>query len=72
MTVGAACSNSVACILLTGDDFPAAVLQELQTWKMHLVVRKVANAKSTRGLLEYLDADFGREYHRPSLQVDHC
>lgn len=61
MAIGAHDSKSVACIILAGDEFPAAVLEQFGTWDMSLVVRNVHNASSTRGLLKYLDADFGRK-----------
>ena len=67
LVAGALNSKSVACIILTGDDFPRAVLEQLETWDLTLVTRNLPNAKSTRGLLEYLDASFGRDYaHRSS------
>lgn len=66
MATGAHNSKSVACIILAGDDFPAAVLKQFGTWNMSLVARNVPNAKSTRGLLEYLDDNFGRKYYLSS------
>lgn len=60
LATGADDSKSVACIILTGNDFPRAVLEEFKKWNLTLVARNVPDAKSTRGLLEYLDAEFGR------------
>lgn len=64
MFAGAARSKSVACIILTGFDFPPHVLENLRGWNLSLVVQLSPNAASTRGRLEYLDANFGRKYSK--------
>lgn len=61
MFAGAARSESVAWIVLTGVDFPTDVLENFKGWNLSLVVHPVPNAASTRGRLVYLDADFGRK-----------
>lgn len=64
MFAGAARSESVACIILTGYDFPLDILESLRGWNCSLVVQPAPNAASTRGRLKYLDANFGRKYPR--------
>jgi hypothetical protein len=61
MFAGAARSKSVACIILAGVDFPVDILENFKAWNLSLVVQSVPNAVSTRGRLEYLDANFGRK-----------
>lgn len=60
MVAGPADSKRVGMLILAGDDFPSTVLKEFEKWDVNLHVQEVAGAKSTRGLLEYLDEDFGR------------
>lgn len=47
-------------LILAGDVFPSAVRAGFEKWDVDLHVQEVAGAKSTRGLLEYLDEEFGR------------
>lgn len=60
ITTSAAQSKAVACIILAGDDFPASVLSQLLDWDIELEVRRLPGKKSTRGLLQYEDLQFGR------------
>lgn len=59
MVAAAADSKSVGMLIRAGDDFPSAVREAFESWDVDLHVQEVAGAKSTRGLLEYLDKGFG-------------
>lgn len=72
MTGGAESSHFVGCVVLAGDDFPGNVLANFQSWGLDLVVHKRHGAKSTRGLLEYLDSKFGRRSFLFRLSIAHC
>lgn len=52
----------MACVILAGDDFPDGILRTFEAWNMRLEVRRVPGRDSTRGLLEYEDDVFGREW----------
>lgn len=56
---GCARSGEVGCIVLAGKDFPDAVTNELESWKLSPLMVACPDRLSTRGLLEY--EDFGRE-----------
>lgn len=60
MVAGAAHSKSIGFLIVAGDDFPPNVLGNFQKWGANLVVKEIAEAKSTRGVLQYLDSNFGR------------
>lgn len=51
--------ETVGSLVIAGDDFPVEVVELIRGWgvSQELVVK---DGKSTRGLLEYHDADFGR------------
>jgi hypothetical protein len=59
----------IGCLIIAGDDFPKAVEAELGNLGVTLVVRKRENVLSTRGLLEYEDDTFGREYSRKCCET---
>lgn len=56
---GSARSREVGCIVLAGKDFPDTIKNELESWKLSLLMVACPNGLSTRGLLEY--EDLGRE-----------
>ena len=51
----------VGCLILAGSDFPAEAEAALREWGTTLVIRRIEDAPSTRGLLEYKDDTFGRK-----------
>lgn len=55
--------ETVGSLIIAGNDFPVEVVELIRGWgvSQELVVK---NGKSTRGLLEYHDADFGRKSFR--------
>lgn len=53
-------STRVGCIVMAGHDFPEVVLQQFKNWGLNLVIHEVPDKPSTRGLLKYIDSDFGR------------
>lgn len=55
-------ASNVGCLVMAGNDFSETVEQELRDWGMTLVIEKNEDAPSTRGLLEYGDDTFGREF----------
>ena len=60
-------SGEVGCIVLAGEDFPDAIKDELERWKLSLILIACPNKLSTRGLLEY--EEFGRECIFPPRAV---
>ena len=56
---GSARSREVGCIVLAGKDFPDTIKNELESWKLSLLMVACPDGLSTRGLLEY--DDVGRE-----------
>jgi hypothetical protein len=66
---GCARSGEVGCIILAGKDFPDAIKNELESWKLSLLMVACPDRLSTRGLLEYEDDAFGRECTFPPLVV---
>jgi hypothetical protein len=52
-------SKEVGCLVMAGNDFPGAVLQKLEGWNLDLAVHRDNERPSSRGLLTYLDEDFG-------------
>ena len=60
MLAGAARSKSVGLIILAGDEFPLAPVEQFEEWNMTFFIHRIEGATSTRGVLEYLDLGFGR------------
>ncbi len=55
-------SRRVGWVALVGEDgFPAGVEELLRSWEVLVEVKVVAERKTTRGRLEYLDEVFGGE-----------
>ncbi|KAF6843583.1 PfkB family carbohydrate kinase [Colletotrichum musicola] len=66
-------ASSVCCLVVAGDDFPAAVARQIEGWGAEVRVQRVEGASSTRGLLRYEDDVFGAKtfrYTSPPLRTD--
>lgn len=72
MAAGAASSHSVGCVILAGGDFPEHVLSRFQGLGLDLVLHKRPDANSTRGLLRYLDSNFGSRSFPFGLSMAGC
>lgn len=59
LVAGAERSHEVGCMVMAGDDFPAATLAQFESWGVELVVSRKTGRQSTRGLLVYEDKEFG-------------
>lgn len=58
-------AKDVGCIVMAGNDFPESAPGRFESWGVSLVIRSSPARQTTRGLLEYLDADFGSKKNRP-------
>ncbi|KAF0325323.1 pfkB family carbohydrate kinase [Colletotrichum asianum] len=64
-------AETVCCLVVAGDDFPASVVEQIEDWGVTVLVQKVEGRLSTRGLLVYEDDVFGRKtfrYTNPPLR----
>lgn len=61
MSIGAALSQRVGCLVLAGSDFPDSVADTLRNWDITLLIASDAARLSTRGLLEYQGDNFNGE-----------
>lgn len=52
-------AETVCCLVVAGDDFPASVVEQIKAWGVAVLVQRVDGRKSTRGLLAYEDDVFG-------------
>jgi hypothetical protein len=55
-------AHEVGCLVIAGDDFPAAVEEQIKSWGTTLVLNTREGKNSTRGKLVYEDSTFGGEY----------
>ncbi|OAA54363.1 carbohydrate/purine kinase [Niveomyces insectorum RCEF 264] len=61
---GRAHAETVGCFVLAGYDFPEAVLCRVREWAVQVALHVDDSKVSTRGLLEYKDAEFSRKVFR--------
>lgn len=52
-------AETVCCLVVAGDDFPASVVEQIEGWGVTVLVQTVEGRMSTRGLLAYEDDVFG-------------
>ncbi|KAF3803152.1 hypothetical protein GCG54_00011821 [Colletotrichum gloeosporioides] len=57
-------AETVCCLVVAGDDFPASVVEQIEAWGVTARVQKVEGRLSTRGLLVYEDDVFGKKTFR--------
>lgn len=62
----------VGCFILAGNDFPDSVLARLELWGIGMTVKVDRARLSTRGLLEYHDVSFSRQYQRKHRKRTEC
>lgn len=55
-------SQQVGCFVLAGDDFPADAEEQLQSWRVSLVIQKQSDRQSMRGKLQYHDDNFSSKF----------
>ncbi|KAJ4322422.1 hypothetical protein N0V94_002409 [Neodidymelliopsis sp. IMI 364377] len=64
--------STIGCLVLAGSDFPSSVEAEVQNWGSTLVLKKLPDKQSSRGLLTYEDNTFGAktfEYTSPPIRA---
>ncbi|KAF5485578.1 Uncharacterized protein CGCF413_v014208 [Colletotrichum fructicola] len=57
-------AETVCCLAVAGDDFPASVVEQIKAWGVTVLVQRVEGRLSTRGLLAYEDDVFGKKTFR--------